>query len=148
MRFFRRARPEPEVVRSEEEWREALTPEAYRVLRRAGTEPPGSSAHEHPPPDGQGVYRCAGCDAELFRASDQFDSGTGWPSFDRPADESAVDTTTDFKMIIPRREATCHRCGGHLGHVFGDGPASTGQRWCINGAALTRADSSTESDHE
>lgn len=134
--FKRRTRPAPQVVRSDAAWRETLDPEAYRVLRRAGTERPGASTYEHPPARGSGVYRCAGCEAELFRAADQFDSVSGWPSFTAPATEDAVDLHTDYKLVVPRREATCTRCGGHLGHVFRDGPAPTGQRWCINGAAL------------
>ncbi|WP_299056747.1 peptide-methionine (R)-S-oxide reductase MsrB [uncultured Nocardioides sp.] len=135
--FRRRPRPEPEVVRTDDEWRASLDPEAYRVLRRAGTEAPGTSPYEHPPADAAGVYRCRGCGAELFRAADQFDSRTGWPSFTSAATPDAVGVRTDFRMLVPRREATCTRCGGHLGHVFADGPAPTGQRWCINGAALT-----------
>ena len=87
-----------------------------------------------------------GCEAELFRAEDQFDSGTGWPSFTTPAGPDAVSIRTDFKMLVPRREATCARCGGHLGHVFADGPAPTGQRWCINGAALSLDESASPHD--
>lgn len=135
--FKWRSRPLPEVVRTDAEWQARLGPEAYRVLRRSGTEAPGSSPYVHPSADSDGVYRCAGCDAQLFRAADQFDSGTGWPSFSDAATQDAVQVRTDFTLLFPRREATCARCGGHLGHVFGDGPVSTGQRWCINGAALT-----------
>ena len=135
--FKRRTRPHRPVVRTDAEWRASLDPEAYRVLRRAGTEAPGSSPYTHPHPGANGVYRCAGCDAQLFRAEDQFDSGTGWPSFSDLAAREAVLVHTDFKLLVPRREATCARCGGHLGHVFGDGPRPTGQRWCIKGAALT-----------
>ena len=134
--FTRRSRPQPPVVRTDAEWRERLGPEAYRVLRQSGTEAPGSSAYTHPSPGSAGVYRCAGCDAELFRAADQFDSGTGWPSFSDAATGDAVEVRTDFKLLVPRREARCAGCGGHLGHVFGDGPAPTRQRWCINGVAL------------
>lgn len=135
--FKRRSRPRPPVVRADADWRARLGPAAYRVLRRAGTEAPGTSPYAHPPAHPEGVYRCAGCGAELFRAEDQFDSGTGWPSFTRSADPDAVQVHTDFTLLLPRREATCAGCAGHLGHVFGDGPAPTGQRWCINGAALT-----------
>ena len=134
--FKRRSRPRPQDVRTDAEWREKLGPDAYRVLRRSGTEAPGSSPYVHPSADSDGVYRCAGCDAELFRAADQFDSGTGWPSFSDSAAPDAVLIRTDFKMLFPRREVTCANCEGHLGHVFSDGPAPTGQRWCINGAAL------------
>ena len=106
------------------------------MLRRSGTEAPGSSPYAHPTAGSDGVYRCAGCESELFRAQDQFESGTGWPSFSDAATRDAVAVHTDFKLLVPRREASCVTCGGHLGHVFGDGPRPTGQRWCINGAAL------------
>lgn len=135
--FTRRSRPQPPLVRTDVEWRARLEPEAYRVLRQSGTEAPGSSPYAHPSAGSDGVYRCAGCEAELFRAGDQFESGTGWPSFSNAATREAVSVRTDFKLLFPRREASCATCGGHLGHVFGDGPAPTGQRWCINGAALT-----------
>lgn len=141
--FRRRSRPQLEVVRSDAEWRASLEPAAYRVLRRSGTEAPRSSTYEHPPRNPAGVYRCMGCEAELFRTEDQFESGTGWPSFTTPATPEAVGIRTDYKMLLPRREATCTRCGGHLGHVFADGPAPTGQRWCINGAALNLDESAS-----
>ncbi len=141
--FKRRSRPRPQVVRTDAEWRASLGPEAYRVLRRSGTEAPGTSPYAHPAADPDGVYRCAGCAAELFRAEDQFDSGTGWPSFSDSVTRDAVLVRTDFSMLFPRREASCAHCGGHLGHVFGDGPVPTGQRWCINGAALTLDEAST-----
>ncbi len=115
------------------EWRRRLTPAQYRVLRQEGTEPPGSSAlnAEKRP----GTYRCAGCDLPLFSAAMKFDSGTGWPSFSDTL-PGAVATRTDYKMILPRTEYHCVRCGGHHGHVFGDGPRPTGKRYCNNGVAL------------
>lgn len=119
---------------SERQWRDILTDEQYRVLRREGTERPFSS-----PPDreyGDGAYICAGCNLVLFSSTHKFDSGTGWPSFWQPAEPDHVGTRRDFRMIIPRTEYHCARCGGHQGHVFNDGPRPTGQRWCNNGVAL------------
>jgi peptide-methionine (R)-S-oxide reductase len=126
------ARPE-HLAMSEAEWKQRLTPEQYDVLRKAGTEPAGSS-----PLNAEkraGIYRCAACDLALFSSATKFESGTGWPSFFAPLPD-AVDIRRDFLLIIPRTECHCARCGGHQGHVFGDGPPPTGRRYCNNGVAL------------
>ena len=124
----------PEVVKSEDEWREELTPEQYEVLRRKGTEPAGSGKYAYSKDDG--MYRCAACGAALFGSEAKFESGTGWPSFTEPAVAEAVELHEDRSHGMTRTEVMCRRCGGHLGHVFDDGPGPTGQRYCINSAAL------------
>ena len=125
---------EAEMKKSEQEWRKDLTPEQYRVMREQGTEPPFS--HPFALSKNEGAYKCAGCGAELFRSDAKFDSGTGWPSFTEPAMTDAVELREDRAHGMVRTEVVCRRCGGHLGHVFDDGPGPTGQRYCINGVCL------------
>jgi len=122
------------VVKSEEEWRRELTPEQYRILREKGTE--RAFTGEYHAAKEAGVYRCAGCGAELFSSGTKYDSGTGWPSFYEPAAEDAVDTERDWSLLVPRTEVHCASCGGHLGHIFPDGPHPSGLRYCINSCAL------------
>jgi peptide-methionine (R)-S-oxide reductase len=122
-----------EIEKSPDEWRKQLSPEQYRILREEGTEPPGSSPllAEHR----KGTFSCAGCDLPLFASETKFESGTGWPSFYQPL-ENAVGESRDSKFGMVRTEIHCRRCGGHLGHVFDDGPKPTGLRYCMNGLSL------------
>jgi peptide-methionine (R)-S-oxide reductase len=123
------------ITKSDAEWREQLTPEQYDVLRKGGTERAFTGSYWNVKADG--VYRCAGCGAELFSADTKFDSGTGWPSFTEPAVAEAIETRPDNSLLMRRTEVVCRRCGGHLGHVFEDGPADKGGlRYCINSCAL------------
>ena len=122
------------VEKTEQEWRAELTPEQYRILREHATEP--AFTGEYYATKEPGVYLCAGCGARLFGSDTKYDSGTGWPSFYEPADGEAVETERDWSLLVPRTEVHCASCGGHLGHVFSDGPDPTGLRYCINSAAL------------
>ena len=123
------------VQKTEEEWREQLSPEQYEIVRKKGTEAPFTSDLNDE--KGEGTYKCVACGQPLFSSENKFDSGSGWPSFDQPMDDEKVETESDNSFLMKRTEVLCSRCDAHLGHVFDDGPAdTTGKRFCINGCAL------------
>lgn len=120
--------------KTDKEWKESLSSESYNVLRKKGTEPPGTGKYYHH--DDDGIYYCMGCGNPLFDSNTKYDSGSGWPSFWKPVDTSALTESDDFSLFMRRTEIQCSKCGGHLGHIFEDGPQPTGMRYCINSSAL------------
>jgi peptide-methionine (R)-S-oxide reductase len=130
------------VIKTDGEWRAELTPAQYEVLRQKGTEPPFTGSYVYEKRDG--TYRCAACGTALFDSSAKFDSGTGWPSFTEPSERANVELRDDFSYGMHRVEVNCAACGGHLGHVFDDGPGETGQRYCIISVSLKLEDSDSE----
>jgi peptide-methionine (R)-S-oxide reductase len=127
--------PESTITKSDAEWRQELTPEQYQILRQKGTERPFTGEYYHN--KAAGAYLCAACGQELFSSDTKYESGSGWPSYWQPASADAVETKRDISHFMIRTEVMCSRCGGHLGHVFDDGPRPTGLRYCINSAALS-----------
>ncbi|HEY2803241.1 MAG TPA: peptide-methionine (R)-S-oxide reductase MsrB [Actinomycetota bacterium] len=134
------------ITRTEEEWRARLTPEQYEVLRLKGTERPFTGKYAFEKRDG--LYRCAACGAELFASDTKFESGTGWPSFSEPVNRENVELVEDHSYGMRRTEVNCGRCGSHLGHVFDDGPAPTGQRYCMNSISLDFAEQEQDGEQE